>query len=127
MERTAKLKKGAPQFVVMDVVKTAEFYRDALGFKILGYFLDPPVYAMVERDNVEIHFGKAHGEAMQFNETVRRGHGTDIYIWTTDLNALNIELIENGVEIIEGPTMREYGNTDIVVRDCNGFKIVFGD
>jgi hypothetical protein len=38
-----------PQFVVPDVVRTAEYYRDVLGFTILGYFLDPPVYAMVRR------------------------------------------------------------------------------
>ncbi len=77
----------APQFVVTDVVKTAEFYRDKLGFKILSYFLDPPVYAMVERDNVELHFGKADGDAMQTNEAVRRGLGSDVYIWIDDLDA----------------------------------------
>jgi catechol 2,3-dioxygenase-like lactoylglutathione lyase family enzyme len=36
---------------VPDVVATAEFYRDKLGFELLGYFLDPPVYAMVRRDS----------------------------------------------------------------------------
>lgn len=56
---SVKFIKVAPPFVVTDVMKTAEFYRDSLGFKILDYFLDPPVYAMVERDDVEIHFGKA--------------------------------------------------------------------
>jgi hypothetical protein len=48
----------SPQFIVPDVVASAEYYRDTLGFKILGYFLEPPVYAMVGRDSVEIHFGK---------------------------------------------------------------------
>ena len=55
----AKLNKVAPQFVVVDVVKTAEYYRDSLGFNILGFFSTPPVFAMVERDGVELHFGKA--------------------------------------------------------------------
>jgi hypothetical protein len=41
---------------VPDVVTAAEYYRDVLGFRILGYFLDPPVYAIVARDSVEIHF-----------------------------------------------------------------------
>jgi len=27
-------------FVVLDVVGAAEYYRDVLGFRILGYFLD---------------------------------------------------------------------------------------
>ena len=64
MDRSAKFSKMAPQFVVTNVIKTAEFYRDKLGFKILGYFLDPPVYAMLERDSVELHFGKADGDTM---------------------------------------------------------------
>lgn len=127
MERTAKLSKIAPQLVVTDIVKTAEFYRDALGFKILSYFLDPPVYAVLERDNVEIHFGKADGDTMQTNEAIRRGLGSDIYIWTDDLDALHSELIANNVQIVEGPVKRIYGSTEITIRDCNGFSIVFGD
>ena len=127
MAERAKFSKMAPQFVVTDVVKTAEFYRDKLGFKILSYFLDPPVYAMVERDNVELHFGKADGDTMQTNEAVRRGLGNDIYIWTEDLDALHKELIANNVEIVEGPVKRIYGSTEITIRDCNGFTIVFGD
>jgi len=93
----------APQFVVADVVRTAEFYRDKLGFEILGYFLDPPVYAMVRRDSAEIHFGKADGQHIQMNEMVRNGLGTDAYIFVTDVNALIEEFSERGVKIIEGP------------------------
>jgi catechol 2,3-dioxygenase-like lactoylglutathione lyase family enzyme len=55
----ARLTAICPTFVVSDVVATVEYYRDVLGFKILGYFLDPPVFAMVARDAAEIHFGKA--------------------------------------------------------------------
>ena len=127
MAERSKFSKMAPQFVVTNVVKTAEFYRDKLGFKILSYFLDPPVYAMVERDNVELHFGKADGDTMQTNEAVRRGLGNDIYIWTEDLDALHKELIANNVGIVEGPVKRIYGSTEITIRDCNGFTIVFGD
>ncbi len=123
----AKFEKMAPQLVVTDVVKTAEFYRDKLGFRILGYFLDPPVYAMLARDNVELHFGKADGDTMQTNEAVRRGLGNDVYIWTDDLESLHKELIANNVEIVEGPVKRVYGTIEITVRDCNGFTIVFGD
>ena len=51
----------SPQFVVPDVIAAAEYYRDILGFRISGYFPDPPVFAMVARDTAEIHFGKADG------------------------------------------------------------------
>ena len=117
----------APQFVVPDVVKTAEFYRDKLGFEILGFFANPPVYAMVRRGSAEIHFGKADSEKIQTNEMVRRGLGTDAYVFVTDVNALYQEFVEKGVEITEGPVKRIYDCVEITVKDCNGFQLVFGE
>lgn len=128
MPKKAKLNGIAPTFVVPNVVKTAEFYRDMLGFEILGYFAEPPVYAMVRRDSVEIHFGKADdGVATQVNEMVRRGLGNDVYVFVSDVGALLEEYSGRGVKIIEGPIRRIYGCTEIVIRDCNGFQIVFGE
>lgn len=117
----------APQFVVTDVVATAEFYRDKLGFEILGYFADPPVYAMVRRNSAEIHFGKADREKILVNESVRKGLGTDVYIFVTDIDALHKELLAKGVEILEGPVKRIYDCVEITIKDCNGFQIVFGE
>ena len=117
----------APQFVVADVQKTAEYYRDKLGFEILGYFKEPPVYAMVRRGNAEIHFGKSDSEKVQMNENVRRGLGTDAYIFVNDITALERELVDNGVDIIEGPVKRIYNCVEITVKDCNGFQLVFGE
>lgn len=117
----------APQFVVPDVVKTAEFYRDKLGFEILGSFADPPVYAIVRRGNAEIHFGKADGERTQMNEGVRRGLGTDAYIFVSDINSLHTELVDGGVDIVEGPIKRLYDCVEITIKDCNGFQLVFGE
>ena len=123
-----KFKRLAPQLVVPDVVSTAEYYRDELGFTILGYFADPPVFATVERDEVEIHFGKAdEGSVMQMNDTVRRGLGTDIYIWVSDINAIFEELSAKNVQIVEGPTKRIYDCIEVVLKDCNGFQLVFAE
>lgn len=127
MNTPTKFKKLAPQLVVPDVVKTAEFYRDELGFTILGYFLDPPVYAMVSRDDVEIHFGKADGNTVQVNESVRKGLGSDVYIWVSDIDQLFEELSAKNVEIVEGPVKRIYGSIEVTITDCNGFQVVFGD
>jgi catechol 2,3-dioxygenase-like lactoylglutathione lyase family enzyme len=117
----------APQFVVQDVVKTAEYYRDKLGFEILGFFAESPVYAMVRRGNAEIHFGKADGTRTQMNEDVRRGLGTDAYIFVSDINSLQAELVDAGVEIVEGPIKRIYDCVEITIKDCNGFHLVFGE
>ena len=127
MSEKVQFKALVPQLVVPDVIKAAEFYCDKLGFELLGYFLDPPVYAMVRRDDVEIHFGKGDGDEISTNESVRRGLGHDIYIIVSDIEGVFRELTEAGVEVVEGPIKRLYGSIEVVAKDCFGFKIVFGN
>ena len=127
MSEKVQFKALVPQMVVPDVVKAAEFYCDKLGFELLGYFLDPPVYAMVRRNDVEIHFGKGDGDEIKTNELVRRGLGHDVYIIVSDIEGVYRELTEAGVEVVEGPIKRVYGSIEVVAKDCYGFKIVFGD
>ena len=40
-------------FVVDDVVKSAEYYRDVLGFSFNRYWGEPPCFVMLERDGVQ--------------------------------------------------------------------------
>lgn len=125
--RQAVLKKIATQFVVEDVVSTADYYQKVLGFDLLGFFADPPVYAMLARDGVEMHFGKADGRRVDGSNQDFRRVGFDAYIWVDDIHSLFEELSAKGADIVEGPVKRIYNSTEITVRDCNGFVIVFGD
>lgn len=122
-----KIKAITTQFVVRDVIRTAEYYRDFLGFEIIGYFLDPPVYAMVRRDGIEIHFGEADSDKVQYSSVELRKVGFDLYLWVDDIDSLFNELKEKSVNIIENITKRIYGNREFSIMDCNGFKIVFGE
>jgi len=121
----AKCKSVSPHFVVPDVVASAEHYRDFLGFKILSYFLDPPVFAVVARDDVVIHFGKSDNGALPLPNVTRRSIGIDAYIWMNDLDALYAELQGRGAKIIEPPSMRVYKCYELVVEDNFGFRLCF--
>jgi len=123
---SARFKDIAPQFVVPDVVQAAEYYRDHLGFNIADYFGDPPVFAIVVRDGVELHFGRGDPGANQPNRAKRRD-GLDGYIWVEDLDALAAELQSRAATVVEGPVLRGYGLREIVVEDCNGFRFAFGE
>jgi catechol 2,3-dioxygenase-like lactoylglutathione lyase family enzyme len=128
MIERARFTTVAPQFLVHDVVKTSEYYQKKLGFTLRSYFLDPPVFAMLHRDGVELHFGKVEeGVEVQTKASARPGLGIEAYIWVSDIQALFEEYREAGVDIIEGPVKRVYGSTEIVIRDCNGFTLAFGD
>ena len=121
----ARLKMISPEFAVPDVTAAAEYYRDVLGFKILSFFLQPPVYAMVARDDVEIHFGKSDQGASSSPNVARRERGLDAYVWVTDLVSLHEELKGRGARIIEAPTMRVYKCLEMVVEDNFGFRLAF--
>jgi predicted enzyme related to lactoylglutathione lyase len=124
MER-AKIIGIAPQFVVRDVINTAEYYRDVLGFSILSYFNNPPVYAMVARDNLEVHFGKSDGDTVQTNETIRKAT-PDFVIWVPEIELFFEEAKSNGAYIVQEIVQRSYGR-EFIIRDCDGHQIMVVD
>jgi catechol 2,3-dioxygenase-like lactoylglutathione lyase family enzyme len=113
-----------PQFTVPDVVRTAEYYRDVLGFEIAGYWGTPPVFAIVQRDKVEVFFNRADSSEIRMG----RAQGAyDAYLHITGIEALAVELRNAGADILEGPELRVYGQRELVIRDCNGLILAFGE
>ena len=123
----ARFQQINPHFVVRDVVEAAEYYRDVLGFKVLGYYWDPPVFAMVGRDDVVIQFGRIdRGQTVAPNRT-RRDEALDAYIWVDDLDALYAELKDKGAKIVEEPKRHPWNCYEFSVEDAFGFRIVFSE
>src|SRR3974390_295390 len=122
----AHLTSISPSFAVPDVVVAAEYYRDKLGFEILGYFLEPPIYAIVRRDSVVIHFGRIETNVSSSPNTVRRLEGIDAYVWVDDVDALCNEFQKRGARVVDPPMKRGYGCYEMVVEDNDGLRIAFG-
>ena len=115
----------APQLVVKDAVKTAEYYKDVLGFRIIDYFHNPPVYAMVERDGFQIHFAQADTETLNTNEKLRK-ETTDFVIWVPEIDSFFEELTSKNANIVQEIVSRSYGR-EFIIQDCNGYKIMVCD
>jgi predicted enzyme related to lactoylglutathione lyase len=116
----------APQFIVADVVATAEYYRDVLGFTISDYFLDPPIHAIVTRGQSQVFLSAATGNVGSSNRSLKPA-GIDAYFRVTGLVLLAEEIRTNGGMIVEGPVTRSYEVCELVVKDPNGFVLVFGE
>jgi len=116
----------APFFLVADVTKAAEFYRDKLGFKIIGYFFEePPVFAMVSRDDKIVMLSLMQTSRGGSN----RGHkaeAIDAYFWVDDVDTLYAEFRQAGADIIMPPTLRVYGMKELEIRDLDGYVLCFG-
>jgi Glyoxalase/Bleomycin resistance protein/Dioxygenase superfamily len=66
---SAMIRQIAPQFFTTDLPSTLTYYKDKLGFECLGTWQDPPVYAIVARDQHRIHFRCAEPPAPNPDKT----------------------------------------------------------
>lgn len=122
----AKLIAIAPQLVVKDVKTSVAFYRDTLGFAIIGLVGDPPVYGMVMRDNMQIHFAKSDREEIKANKDfLSISH--DYIIWVPEIDDFYEELVSKNVKIVEHITKRPYGSREFVFEDSDGHRVLVGD
>jgi uncharacterized glyoxalase superfamily protein PhnB len=145
------LKGTAPMFLVDDVSKTAEWYRDALGFTIGEYLreehgphehdehgnhiggfehdasLGEPVFVILDRDGQQVMLGK----------TVELGHGVssngdhkefacDAYFWADDIEPLFAHARAAGARVLEEPVTRFYGMRECRLKDYDGRVLTFG-
>jgi catechol 2,3-dioxygenase-like lactoylglutathione lyase family enzyme len=118
----------APCFLVDDVVTTANFYRDKLGFHYERFWGDPPAFCMVKRAGIVIMLSQfARTERMRPNRlTDPNGDAWDAYVWVDDVEGLHREFNAKAVTITRDLCDQPYGNRDFDVEDCNGYRLCFG-
>jgi uncharacterized glyoxalase superfamily protein PhnB len=118
----------APYFIVDDVVSTASYYRDTLGFEYDRLWNDPPSFCIVRRNGVCIMLAQFESRvALRPNRTVDpEGGAWDAYIWVNDVNGVYTEFKTKGVTIGREISDRVYGCRDFEVDDCNGYRLCFG-
>ena len=130
---TVHFRSVVPHVSVPDVVEAAEYYRDKLGFDIAGYWdgenqhLDPTreaFFGIVRRDDVSIHFNR--GEQSRSTSQLSDG-GYDLYFHVANVTSLAKELRSRGADIVDGPSDRIYNQRELVLRDCNGLVLAFGE
>lgn len=122
-----RLLTSATMLIVSSVRRSAEFYRDKLGFEIdfihEGRIANQPNYAVVKRDRLEVHFESyEHDHALVSEPKV----GCGIYFMVADVDALHSEFQARGVEVKWPPTDQDYGIRDFKVLDCDGYQLLFG-
>src|SRR6185503_8780829 len=132
-ETSIRFQSAVPQLTVPDVVRTAEYYRDVLGFEIAGYWDGegvhhdrnaPAVFGIVSRDGVRMHVRRAEDGAPR---TRRDAAAYDVYFPIRGVDALAGDLRNRGADILEGPEDRVYGQRELIARDCNGVILAFGE
>ncbi|MGE3077204.1 MAG: LuxR C-terminal-related transcriptional regulator [Dehalococcoidia bacterium] len=136
----------APMFLVDDVARSAEWYRDHLGFEIGEFFredhgphddgsehdadhptLGEPVFVILNRD----------GHRLMLGRTVRKGYGvvsinlfkeysSDAYFWVDGIERYFADVKARGATIAMELDRQFYGLVEFRVVDCDGRYLTFG-
>ena len=117
----------APYLIVDDVVQSAAFYRDKLGFQFDRIWGEPPQFVMVHRDHIVIMLKSVGSPGhSRPNYHVNPDACWDAYIWVEDADALYEEFQARGVKITREIENAPYGCRDFDVQDDSGYILCFG-
>jgi uncharacterized glyoxalase superfamily protein PhnB len=134
----------APMLLVDDVVATAEWYRDTLGFRIGDYFSDDHSHDEhgndIEGSAGEVQFVilDRDGHRVMLGKTVSKGHGVisttnfkqysgDAYFWCTGLEALFEHARSAGATFDQEIVTQPYGLKEFRIVDHDGRVLTFGE
>ena len=119
-DRTAASLCGAATiFVVQDVRRSVEHYRDVLGFRIEFTYGDPTFFAGVERDSVVIHLEAA-------NQTKRQPGQGALNIFVTDVDTIYQEFRSRGARTLSEPKDYPWGMRNFSIYDLDDNCLCFG-
>ena len=110
---------AATVFVVADIAKSTEHYRDVLGFTITFERGNPASYVCLCRDEVALHLLSA-------SQTRRLSGNGGICVFVRDVDAVYGELAARGAKIAKPPQNYDYGMRDFDLIDLDGNQLTFG-
>ena len=108
---------AATVFVVTDIAKSTEHYRDVLGFTF--EYGTPTFYACLCRDEVAWHLLSA-------SQTSRLSGNGGICVFAGDVDAVYAELAARGARVVKPPQNYDYGMRDFDLIDLDGNQLTRG-
>jgi uncharacterized glyoxalase superfamily protein PhnB len=110
---------AATVFVVTDIAKSIQHYRDAIGFAVTFEYGNPTFYACLCRDEVSLHLLAAR-------QTNRLPGNGAMCVFVKDVDAVYAELAARGANVVKPPQNYGYGMRDFDVVDLDGNHLTFG-
>lgn len=117
--RKRNLSHHATIIPVNEILMNLSFYTDQLGFECSFLWDDPPTYAVLKRDGVNLHLAKQ-------DKPVRPGSHVIVYIFCENVEEVCHELKQKEVQIEEQLNVADYQMKEFVISDPSGHRIVFG-
>jgi catechol 2,3-dioxygenase-like lactoylglutathione lyase family enzyme len=121
---TAHVRQLSPLLAVQDINQSLEFYRDQLGFTLVGQAdSDGKMFwCHLERDGASLMLQQAEDE--EDGPAEGRGRGVAFYFICDDANAMHAELLSRGMKL-DSPRVAYYGMNQLFVPEPNGYALCF--
>ncbi|PWK69029.1 glyoxalase/bleomycin resistance protein/dioxygenase superfamily protein [Aminobacter sp. AP02] len=107
--------RSIPVLPTPDIGESRDFYRDKLGFAVVGEMDD---YLIVRRNEIEIHFWKSDDRKLP--------EVSSCYIRGGEVPALHAEFSARNVEKLSPFTVRPWNMKEFYVHDPHGNLLRFG-
>jgi catechol 2,3-dioxygenase-like lactoylglutathione lyase family enzyme len=130
-----KLTGLTPLLSVWDMPEAVAFYRDRLGFEVVGS--SPEIeaaegryfhWAWLRRDGAELMLNTAYdaGERPAVRDRARWAAQADtyLYIGCDDVDAVHADLARRGLSL-DPPRLADYGMRQLFLRDPDGHTLCF--
>jgi len=124
--KRGKIIGSAPILLVADVVKSASYFQDKLGFAYERFWGDPPCFCMPRRDGHVVMLSQVDDPKHVVPHYKVVPNMWNIYFWVDDVEAIYAELKDRGANIDYELCVKEYGVKEFGVQDLDGYDIAFG-
>lgn len=121
-----KLTGSAPILLVKDVVTSANYYRDKVGFSYDRLWGDPPGFCILNRDGYNLMLSRVHD-----SKDIRPHYKIvqnmwNVYFWVDDATKMYEEMKQSGARIDYHLGKKDYGCLEFGIQDVDGYDIAFG-
>jgi len=121
-----RITASAPVLLVSDVVASADYFRDAVGFQYDQFYGDPPHFCITRRDGHHLMLAKCVDSTQIKPYWQIVPQMWNAYFWVDDADALYEELTAAGARIDYSPCTKPYGIREFGIQDLDEHDIGFG-
>jgi uncharacterized glyoxalase superfamily protein PhnB len=111
---------------VKDVVASADYYRDKVGFAYERFWGDPPCFCILWRDGFHLMLSQVDDPKVIVPHYKIVDKLWNVYFWVSDAEALYEELKARGAIIDYDLCDQPYGCREFGIQDLDGYDIAFG-
>ena len=126
MEKS-KIIGSAPILLVKDVVASANYYRDMVGFDCDRFWGEPPSFCILRRDHCHLMLSRVEDPKSVVPHHTVVENMWNIYFWVNDAHAMYEELKDRGAKIDYELCEKPYGCREFGIQDLDGHDIAFGE